>query len=1276
MAIARDSESESTDISAFFSLYCSLRAIAGRAWAGASCAAAKTRWLLRWVAPSLLMLLLGQTTPATNPSFQGVAAPINTGSVTLNLPSGMAIDAAGSLYIADTFHNQIVKVDAQGVASVIPISVPGGSFNFPTAVALDGSGTLYIADTQGNRALRVPVAGGTATVVNTGGITVGAPYGIAMDASGNLFISDTVGGHIVEVPAGGTAAVLNITALGTPLDTPMGLTTDAAGNLYIADNGNSRVVVVAAGGTAGSVLSISGLGTALNDPRGVAVDGSGNIFIADAGNNRIVQVTSSGAGSAVVTNSLTLNGPQGVAVDAFGRLYASDTNNNRAVTVAAAAVGFGHLSMGTSSGKTLTLPFTIGSTTLGTVQALTLGAQGLDFTVASGTTCTTGISSTSCVVNVKYLPTGPGLRRGAVVLYDNGSPQSPMLTVPLYAFSDAPLAALSPNTASVVDTGGVAINFPFQLAFDGAGNIYCTNYLGNNVVKVAAGGGIASVVDTGGEVVGNVTGVAVDGAGNLFIGDSANSRVVVVTPGGVASVLTINGLGTAVGEPTELSFDASGNLYLADFDNSRIVKVTSLVVAGSSSAGNGTVIGTGSFTLGGASVTGVAVDTAGTVYITDRFSNRVIRVTAAGAASELAPSNITFNDPQGVGTDAMGNVYVADSGNNQIVQVTTAGIASVVLAPGLPAPTTLSDPFGVSVDPSGNIYIPDSLNDRIVKVDVSGASLSFPDTNVGSTSGASTATVTNLGNQPLVFANDPSYTAIFARNSGDTNLCAAGAPLAAGNVCDVSVTFAPQAGGNVSANIVVTDNQLNNVSATQSIAVNGNGIVVAVTPTIQWASPAAIAYGTNLSGVLNASAVDGSTSVAGSFAYTATPQGGSASTVTGATVLGVGSYTLDVAFTPNDSTHYNSASGSVTLTVGKATPAIVLSSSATTVPLNTAVTFTAAVSFSTGTPSGSVNFYNGARLLGAGTLTQGVASYATSSLSAGTHSITASYGGDGSFLTVTSAALTETVGKIASTVALTASANAVIVTAPVTFTATVGSASGTPSGSVNFYDGTALLGSGAVAQGVATFTTANLAAGAHSITAVYGGDSTFGPATSSVVTVTVDDFTLSVSTGMSMVSPGETASYALRVNPSGSSTLPAAVTLTVGGLPTGATSTITPSMLAAGAGAASIALAVQVPNQMASSLRHGELLALQLSPIVVGMLLLPFGRKIRLAGRKSGRMTALMALALLLLPLAGLAGCASHSTTPVSTQQKSYTLTVTGTSGTVSHTATLTLIVR
>ena len=97
---------------------------------------------------------------------------------------------------------------------------------------------------------------------------------------------------------------------------------------------------------------------------------------------------------------------------------------------------------------------------------------------------------------------------------------------------------------------------------------------------------------------------------------------------------------------------------------------------------------------------------------------------------------------------------------------------------------------------------------------------------------------------------------------------------------------------------------------------------------------------------------------------------------------------------------------------------------------------------------------------------------------------------------------------------------------------------------------------------------------------------------------------------------------------------------------------------------------------MASSLRHGELLALQLSPIVVGMLLLPFGRKIRLAGRKSGRMTALMALALLLLPLAGLAGCASHSTTPVSTQQKSYTLTVTGTSGTVSHTATLTLIVR
>jgi hypothetical protein len=245
----------------------------------------------------------------------------------------------------------------------------------------------------------------------------------------------------------------------------------------------------------------------------------------------------------------------------------------------------------------------------------------------------------------------------------------------------------------------------------------------------------------------------------------------------------------------------------------------------------------------------------------------------------------------------------------------------------------------------------------------------------------------------------------------------------------------------------------------------------------------------------------------------------------------------------------------------------------------------------------------------------------------------------------------------------------------VTFKATVTASAGTPGGSVSFYDGTALLGAVTLAQDTAAYTTSSLATGTHSITAVYGGDNTFATATSSALTEIVEDFTLSVSTGMSMVSPGETASYGLKVNPTGGSTLPAAVTLTVIGVPTGAMSTITPATVAAGTGPASVALEVQVPNQTAS-LGRGELLAFKLSPMMAGMLLLPFGGRIRRAAGKHGRAATLLLLAVVAIPLTGLAGCASNSSSSQGAQQQSYKLTVTATSGTVSHSATLTLIVQ
>ena len=1099
--------------------------------------------------------------------FNGVAATLDTGSVTLNHPRGVVVDNAGNVYIADTAHHQIVKVTPAGNASALTITGLSTGLSAPEQLALDGSGDLYIADTGNNRVVRVTSAG-TGSVVDLGGVTLVSPRGIAIDASNNLYLADTGNNRIVKLPAGGAAAALSITGLGTALSAPAGLGVDVAGNLYIADSGNNRIVKVTTGG-AGSAVSISGLGTALGAPTAVAVDSFSNLYIADPGNNRVVQVTSSGNGSVPSTGSLTLSGPIAVAVGVSGALYVADTSNSRVGVLMASAVGFGELEVGASSVTSIILPFTINSaTTLGSVQALTLGAQSLDFTLGSGTTCANGTTNTSCNVEVQFLPLAAGLRRGGLALFDQSN--TLLAVVPVYGTGGAPLAALSPGSASALSTGGVALNYPFQAAIDGGGNIYVANYNGNDVVKIAAGGGSASVVSTGGLTLNEAAGVAVDGAGNLYIADYGNNRIVQVKSTGAASVFTITGLGTAISQPTSLAFDAAGNLYIADWGRDRVVKVTP--------AGAGYVLATGSYTLSSNGVTGVAVDPSGNVYIADRNDNHIVKVAPSGAASLVAVTGLTLSNCQGVAADGNGNLYIADSGHRRIVRVTVAGTASVVQTPGVTLATSV---YGVAVDASGNIFISDWSNNRMVKVNVSGSALSFASTRLGATSSDSpkTVTVTNLGSDALTFSSNPSYTTDFSENSSDENLCTSSTSLDAGEICDVSVLFTPQSAGSKNQFVVLTDNHLNASAATQSISVSGTGLS-SITPTITWAEPSAIAYGTTLSGVLNAIAHHGSTTVAGTFDYTATPLGGTAVTVTSATVLETGIYTLSVVFTPVDDIAYTSASGSVSFTVNKAEPSVELVSSA----------------------------------------------------------------------------------------------NPAVLSNSVSLTATVSAAASTPTGSVDFYDGTTLLGSGTLASGSATYATSSLSSGMHSITAIYSGDSNFTSVTSAAVSQVVSDVTVDIASGgtrNATVSAGGTATYHLVISPSTGSTLPAAVTLTASGGPVGSTITITPHTIAAGAAATNVTITVQVPATTAAASRSN------VSPLsaafpLMGILAMCFGIERKRQFLK--RVPAALLLLIVLGSTGAMLGCGNS--TPATPPPNIYTITVTATSGSVSHSATLSLTVQ
>ena len=1305
----------------------------------AHCAFTTSLWkrsILRCAATALLVLLgSGLSWASFSLTFQGLAQTLNTGgSITLSSPGGVVVDSAGDVFVADTGNNRIVEVSALGVASVLTVNGLSPALSSPNGIAINGSGDLYIADTGNSRVVKVDVLG-NGTVISTGSVTLSSPKGVALDQTGDIFIADTGNNRMVEVTSGGAAAALTITVSSgsSTLSSPKGLGVSVGGKLFIADSGNNRIVSVAAGSTTGVVVSILG-GVTLSSPSSVQLDGIGNVVIADTGNDRIAEVDTSSNGTVLYTNSVGLSGPLAAAVDLFGTVYIADTGDNQGVAVDPpvngdlgsgdstyslnkSAVGFGHVPLGSASPVTLTLPFTTGSVGLGAVKVFAFGTQTLDFTSGADTTCNgTTEASSYCTVEVSFLPTAPGLRTGAVVLYDTS--QNPILTLPLYGFSDSPVAALAPNTGSVISAGGLTLSNPFQLALDGAGNMYVADYTGKNVTRIPAGGGSAAVVTLGtpgSEAVQNITGVAVDGAGNLFIGDHQNSRILVMTPGGVVSVLTITGLSPALGFPVALAFDGAGNLYIADFTMGRIVEISTLVVAGSTSSGNATVIGTGSYSFTGSTLTGMTVDGQGTVYIAARTQNNsnIIKVTAAGVATAMSiPGNIipAISNPQGVGVDAMGNLYIVDAGNNRIVKITTAGVASVLSITGLPSPPSLgSTMFGVTVDPSGNLYISDWSNNRIVFVNVSGAALTFASTKVGLTSSDSpkTATVTNLGDQALVIAADPTYTANFSQASSGTNQCLSSTSVAAGMVCNVTAQFTPQAVGLLSAGITVTDNTLNVSSSTQQVSVSGTGInpgdttavavstnptaanigqplivtavvtdttaghtatiptggvtfmdtvgatvislnggtavtlngagqailtgvtlsgagvhtitanyagvpstflassnattltvtkdavaiagpvtqpvqvangqagsvpitvtgpysavaaptgslsynvlnssdtsvasgaasltpgetdstttvpiasslasgsytvsltypgdgnyaasstattvavIVGLTlPTINWIpSAGAITYGTTLSGILNASAVSGSTTVAGSFAYTATLLGGSPIAVTSATVLGAGSYTLTATFTPTDTSTYASVSASVALAVAKATPAVALISSADPLMAESSITFTATVSSAAGIPSGSVSFYDGTTLLGSGTLVLGVATYVTSSLAVGPHSITAAYGGDGNFSILTSPALTE---MVSASYTVTAPATPVPVAPGGTATIDITvpplggafnnvvtlSATGLPPGATATFDPPTVTPGSAGAPTVMTIQLATLAAGA------------------------------------------------------------------------------------------------------------------------------------------------------------------------------------------------------
>jgi uncharacterized protein (DUF2345 family) len=482
-------------------------------------------------------------------------------------------------------------------------------------------------------------------------------------------------------------------------------------------------------------------------------------------------------------------------------------NSALSVTASFAQQNFGNANVCPSGQSTpapcsqsLTLTYNLAATTtLGATQVLTQGVGGLDFSLSSGGTCTGTITAgNSCTVNVNFAPIAPGLRRGAVSLYDNLG--NLVATTPIYGIGQAPAIAFGPGTQITLATTLPAngLNQPYGLAVDAAGDVFIGEPGANLVQKLTPGGAQTTV----GTFSGHPYGLAVDGAGNLFVADLNSNQIDKITPSGVQTVVPATGLT----QPIAVAVDGAGNLFISDRNDNRVVKLTP--------SGVQTTLNT----VGLNQPYGLAVDSADDVFIADYNNNRVIEVTPGGVQSTVPTAGLTH--PYGVAVDAADDVFIVSFNDGRVIEVTPAGVQTTVPATGL------SGASGVALDGAGDVFISDYNNYRVVEMQSSQLpSLVFALTNVSSTSTDSPqyVSIQNVGNQLLTGTLGLSLGANFGANVSST--CGTGFSLAPGASCSESFNFTPQTTGYLTGTASFSDNTLNLFSAVvlQTVNMAGEG---------------------------------------------------------------------------------------------------------------------------------------------------------------------------------------------------------------------------------------------------------------------------------------------------------------------------------------------------------------------------------------------------------------------------------------------------------------------
>jgi hypothetical protein len=998
-------------------------------------------------------------------------------------------------------------------------------------VAVDTSGNLYIADGDNNVVRKVTASTGIiATVAGTGiagysgdgGPATSAKLqhvvGVAVDSSGNLFILCTNGQSVMRKVTASTGIITTVAGTGVDgyngdgiaatsaqLQGPTSMVVDQFGNIFIAETNGKRIRKVTA--STGIISTVTGTGTAgyngdgipatsaqLNYPFGVAVDSSGNLYITENTGKRVRKVTAStglistiaGTGTASFTGdggpatSATFSSPLNVALDSFGNIYITDNTDAvvRKVTVSTGIINTvvgnhvaGYLGDGgPATSAELKSPRNVALDNFGNMYISDFSnyriravGQSTPMTIS----CTPGpptYGPTSCTANVGgSSPTGTiewEVNWNAVATdslsgtYDSISNpagcQIPHCTIgAVYSGDSYNFPGIASTTLTISKaTPALSVTCSPNPITYGPQTTTCASSLSGGA---SPSGSIAWTINGGAwtttGVNGSATGLNGLGSANYTIGvayaGDANNNT--------ASSSTVVTIGKRT--PTVTTWPTASSITYGQGLASSTLTGGTASLDGTfawSSPGTWPVAGTASY-----SVTFTPTDTTDYTTVVGSGSVTVSKANRTASVS-CSPNPTTYGNAQTVciGTVSAGSgsmVFTYNGGTAWTTVGISGGIAGTTGFGGAAAAT-----YQVTVTAVGDANYNDGATATVnFVIQKAMPTVTVWPTTTSITYGQTLASSTLSGG-----TSTPAGT--FAWTTPST---APGAGTAA-----QSVTFTPT--DTTDYNTVVGSASVAVSKATQTIT-----FTAPPTPVNFGVLPVSLAASGGASGnVVVFSVVSGPATIAGSTL----------------TITGAG--TVVVAANQAGNTNYSAASQvTQNVTVNKASPSVVLTSTVNPSTYGRSATFTATVPAGA---TGTVTFMNGATVLGSGSVTSGTATLTTSALNASSYSITAVYSGDGNFISAASTALPFVVSPLPAdqlTVTLTSSLNPSTYGDQVDYTSTVSaSVGGTPTGTVTLMDGATSLGTGTLdGSGRATITVPLLYAGSHSVTASYSGDANF-----------------------------------------------------------------------------------------------------------------------------------------------------------------------------------------